>query len=129
MPVPSEVWQWPLLAGLLIVVGWVLWTQREERRRVAAEIGAERERHEKQVAGMLAEADADRKAYMAAWQGMVERSVEAQLQVAEGLGRLCLEVDKLSAAMGEEHEEILRRCSEEHEKAVLRQAQDAAGRE
>ncbi len=114
MPVPGEVWQWPLLAGLLLVVGWVLWVQREERRRVAVEMGEERKRHEEQVAQVLADAEADRKRQLEAWQGVVQRSIETQVEVASGLARLCLEVERLTRAMGEEHREIMVRCIEGH---------------
>ena len=120
MPVPEGVWEWPLLAGLLVVVGWVLWTQREERRRVAAEMVQERARHEERMAQLLQAAEADRRLQMEAWEGLVRQSVELQSDLVGGLARLCLEVDKLSKAMGEEHEEILRRCSEEHGRAVSR---------
>ena len=108
------IWQWPLLAGLLVVVGWVLFTQREERKRVAEEMAAERARWEERVSRMLEDAALDRQRQIEAWNGLVQRSIETQAEVAQGLARLCLEVDRLTRAMSAEHEEMLVRCVEGH---------------
>jgi len=116
MPLPEGVWEWPLLAGLLLVVGWVLWTQREEGRRMEAE----RTRYEERVGRILEAAERDRQRQIEAWDGLVARSIETQAAVAEGLGRLCLEVDRLTRCMAEEHEEMLSRCVEGHGKARAR---------
>ena len=116
MPVPEGVWQWPLLAGLLVVVGWVLWTQREALQRAAVE----RERHEAQIGKMLEEAEEERRRQLEAWEGLVRESVAQQVELTKALGALCGEVRDLGKAMSEEHGAIMARCSVEHGKAAAR---------
>lgn len=102
MPVPEELLQWPILAGLLVVIGWLLWTQREERKR-----------YEERMGRLLDVAEEDRAAHFEAWRMAVREQVSVQHEVVMSLAKLCAEVDRLAERMREEHGEILARCAGE----------------
>ena len=99
MGFPEEFLQWPLMAALLLVIGWLLYVQREERRR-----------YEDRMGRLLDSAEQDRAAHLDAWNTLVRDQVGSQHEVVAALAKLCLEVDRLSAAMKREHEEIVRVC-------------------
>lgn len=98
MPIPEELWQWPVLAVLAAVIGWLLWIQREERRR-----------YEERMSRLLDSAEADRATHLQAWNVLVREQVGSQHEVVAALAKLCLEVDRLSESMQAQHTEIMAR--------------------
>ena len=85
----------------LIVIGWLLWTQREERRRISAESQAERRQHTEFVENLVAKAEADRTMQMAQWREMVAQSIAAYQSLCKAL---------------QDHEERSERRFQDHER-------------
>ena len=89
---PIEVWQYPMIAGLLLVVGWLLYQlwqsgkgAREEREKAAAEAKREREQSVAFMEDLVRQSQEERQAHLHSWQEMVAGMIEVQRAVVSNL--------------------------------------------
>ena len=99
---PEAVWEWPALAALLLVVGWMLFEQRRATDRMAEE----RARHEERMDAVVAAMEKDRRECLDAWKGLMREGIEGQHKTAEALAALCVEVEGLREVTSRQFLEI-----------------------
>lgn len=142
MPIPDmSGWELPAIAIISItVIGWLLWTGREERQRVAGEMASERTRvaieqaeERKRVAleqaeerkrytefneTLIQQADQDRREFMKSYRELAAQSIKAHLTVSKAVE----DHDKRAAQAAEEHSrqslEMWRAVQQEHQQII-----------
>ncbi|MBU2685548.1 MAG: hypothetical protein KKF27_20095 [Gammaproteobacteria bacterium] len=78
LPGSESFWQLPAIAVVaVIVIGWLLWSQREERKNVADQWGTERTQNQEFMAGLIERADKDRVEQMTLWRDLSANSIDA----------------------------------------------------
>ena len=114
MDLPSDFWQLPAIAvALLLVIGWLLYTQREERRSQATE----RAEMSAYLRKLVQDAEAQRKADLAGFTALLERNIVVQERTAASIASF---TKALAEEMGRQEERAQRRFEEGQRQAEAR---------
>ena len=119
IPLPEQAWQLPAIAVvLLLVIGYLLWTNREQRR----EAEAERKTSQAFLQSLVDSNDKERRDSTKCFIELVERTTQAQEKTASAIKDI---VDTLATELGN-HDS---RAAERHGQAMaeLRALRPAGG--
>jgi len=118
MELPSDFWQLPAIAvALLLVIGWLLYTQREERRSQTAE----RAEMVSYMRTLLQDAEAQRRQDLGSFATLLERNIVVQERTAAAISSFA----QALAEETERHEERAQRRFEAAERQAEARCQGA----
>ena len=117
---PDALWQWPLLAAIIVVIGWLLYQMREqmtvakdERKEQMILAREEREKNTKFIQDMVQKSDAERLNFMDSLKQIITANLQAQQAMTYALERHAADMDRNFADMCKEsdkrHTEVMKR--------------------
>ena len=107
--VPVEVWQYPMIAGLLLVVGWLLYqlwqsgkSAREEREEAATAAAKERADSVAFMEELVRQSQEERQVHLTSWREMLASAIEVQRA-------LCVTLEQHEGLAERRHGEVMNR--------------------
>lgn len=121
--IPDALWQWPLLAAIIVIIGWLLYqmrdlmkTAKEERKEQTLLAREEREKNTKFIQDMVQKSDAERMNFMESLKQIITANLQAQQAMTYALERHAAEMDRNFADLCKEsdkrHIEVMKRIDE-----------------
>ncbi len=118
--IPDSLWQWPLLAAIIVVVGWLLYQMREqmktakdERKEQMLQAREEREKNTKFIQELVQKSDAERMNFMESLKQIITANLQAQQAMTYALERHAADMDRNFADLCKEsekrHVEVMKR--------------------
>jgi len=118
--IPDSLWQWPLLAAIMVVIGWLLYQMREqmkiakeERKEQMLQAREEREKNTKFIQELVQKSDAERLNFMESLKQIIMANLQAQQAMTSALERHAADVDRNFADLAKElerkHTELIKR--------------------
>jgi mevalonate kinase len=118
--IPTELWEWPLLAAVIVVVGWLLYQMRDQMRQAKEErkeqmivSREEREKNTKFIQEMVQKSDAERSNFIDSLKQIITANLQAQQAMTYAIEKHAADVDRSFAELCKDtekrHAELMKR--------------------